>query len=65
MAAGAADGAAATAGMKPRVGRAGWVGERAHGLVDAGAAAWAVIAGALAGDDTRVGELLGGAARPS
>jgi phosphoenolpyruvate---glycerone phosphotransferase subunit DhaL len=65
MAAGAADGAAATAGMKPRVGRAGWVGERAHGLVDAGAAAWAVIAGALAGDDSRIEALLGPADRSS
>jgi dihydroxyacetone kinase len=50
MAAGAVGGALATAEMRPRVGRAGWVGDRAHGIVDAGAAAWAVIAGALAED---------------
>lgn len=60
MAVGAAEGATATAGMRPKVGRAGWVGARAHGVVDAGAAAWAVIAGALADDDSRVAEVLGG-----
>ena len=34
--------------MAPKVGRAAWVGERAHGEVDAGAAAWVLITAALA-----------------
>lgn len=31
-----------TAGMNPRHGRAGWIGERARGRPDAGATAWAI-----------------------
>jgi dihydroxyacetone kinase-like protein len=38
---GASRAAAATAEMAPRHGRAGWIGERARGLQDAGATAWA------------------------
>ena len=45
---GAVRGAEATSAMAPKVGRAAWVGERAHGEVDAGAAAWVLIAAALA-----------------
>jgi phosphoenolpyruvate---glycerone phosphotransferase subunit DhaL len=45
---GAREGADATAGMKPMHGRAGWVGERAEGLHDAGAVAWAVFVEGLA-----------------
>ena len=45
---GARSGAEATSAMAPKVGRAAWVGERAHGEVDAGAAAWVLIAAALA-----------------
>ncbi|MFD0744741.1 DAK2 domain-containing protein [Phytohabitans flavus] len=45
---GARAGAEATASMRPQVGRAGWIGERAQGRPDAGASAWAVIAGAIA-----------------
>ena len=45
---GARRGAEATSAMAPKVGRAAWVGERAHGEVDAGAAAWVLIAAALA-----------------
>ncbi|WP_162941628.1 DAK2 domain-containing protein [Desertimonas flava] len=58
MAAGAVDGALATAEMVPRVGRAGWVGDRARGIVDAGAAAWAVISTGVAGDDTGLHDVL-------
>jgi phosphoenolpyruvate---glycerone phosphotransferase subunit DhaL len=47
-AAGAREGAAATTAMRPQVGRAGWIGDRARGNPDAGATAWAVIASALA-----------------
>lgn len=45
---GARAGADATAAMRPQVGRAGWIGERAQGHPDAGATAWAVIAEAMA-----------------
>jgi dihydroxyacetone kinase len=47
-AAAAASGAEATAGMSPRHGRAGWIGERAKGRPDAGATAWAIYVLALA-----------------
>ncbi|MFN8635679.1 MAG: DAK2 domain-containing protein [Chloroflexota bacterium] len=43
------DGAAATAGMEPVLGRAGWLPDRARGNRDAGATAWATILRALAG----------------
>ncbi len=46
--AGAADGAEQTKAMRPQVGRAGWIPERAQGNADAGASAWVVILGALA-----------------
>jgi len=42
-AAAAGDGARATAGMEPRLGRAGWIADRARGHRDAGATAWAVF----------------------
>jgi dihydroxyacetone kinase len=45
--AGASSAAAATAEMAPRHGRAGWIGERARGLQDAGAAAWATYLSGL------------------
>ena len=45
---GARAGAEATASMRPQVGRAGWIGERAQGRPDAGASAWAVIADGIA-----------------
>jgi dihydroxyacetone kinase-like protein len=44
---GACRGAEATARMLPQVGRAGWIGERALGHADAGAAAFAVLTTAL------------------
>ncbi|NAZ78204.1 DAK2 domain-containing protein [Kineococcus sp. T13] len=44
----AVDGAAATAGMLPRRGRASYVGERALGLPDPGAVGVALVLGALA-----------------
>lgn len=44
----AREGAAATADMEPQLGRAGWIGERAKGLPDAGASAWAVFTEGLA-----------------
>lgn len=43
----AGEGAAATAGMHPQAGRAGWVGDRVVGSPDAGATAVAVILRAL------------------
>jgi phosphoenolpyruvate---glycerone phosphotransferase subunit DhaL len=48
-AAGAHAGAAATADMEPRHGRAGWIADRARGHPDAGATAWAVFLTGLAG----------------
>ena len=45
---GAATAAAATVNMEPRHGRAAWVGARAHGHEDAGAAAWATLLAAIA-----------------
>jgi phosphoenolpyruvate---glycerone phosphotransferase subunit DhaL len=49
---GARAGAESTASMDPVHGRAGWVGERAHGLRDAGAVAWALyVEGLAAGPD--------------
>jgi ATP-dependent dihydroxyacetone kinase len=45
----AKDGAEATAAMSPRLGRAQYLGERAVGTVDGGAAAVAIWLGALAG----------------
>jgi dihydroxyacetone kinase len=50
---GAREGADRTAGMRPQVGRAGWIAERAMGWPDAGATAWAVIAEALAANGHR------------
>jgi dihydroxyacetone kinase-like protein len=47
-ASGAQEGAAATAGMEPKHGRANWIKERAFGSRDAGAVAWAVYVGGLA-----------------
>jgi phosphoenolpyruvate---glycerone phosphotransferase subunit DhaL len=47
-AAGAQKGAAATASMEPRHGRAGWIKDRAQGSRDAGAVAWAVFVAGLA-----------------
>lgn len=44
----AIEGAAATSEMEPRVGRAGWLADRARGHRDAGAVAWATITDALA-----------------
>jgi phosphoenolpyruvate---glycerone phosphotransferase subunit DhaL len=43
------EGAEATAEMEPQLGRAGWIGQRAKGLPDAGATAWAVFAEGLSG----------------
>lgn len=52
---GARTGADSTASMKPVHGRASWVGERAHGLHDAGAVAWALYVEGLAeGSASRV-----------
>jgi dihydroxyacetone kinase len=45
---GARTGAEATAAMEPRVGRAGWIKDRARGTQDAGAVAWAMFLDALA-----------------
>jgi phosphoenolpyruvate---glycerone phosphotransferase subunit DhaL len=45
---GARAGADSTASMEPVHGRAGWVGERARGLHDAGAVAWAIYVEGLA-----------------
>lgn len=50
---GAARGAEATAGMKPMVGRAAWVGDRARGIPDAGAVAWALILRSVAASVAR------------
>ena len=41
-------GADATAQMEPQHGRAGWIKDRARGLEDAGAVAWAIYLGGLA-----------------
>ena len=48
----AEDGAAATAGLVARVGRASRLGERSRGLPDAGATSFAIIVRALAGTRT-------------
>lgn len=48
-AAGARAGADATAGMEPQLGRAVWIKDRARGVPDAGAVAWATLLEGLAG----------------
>jgi phosphoenolpyruvate---glycerone phosphotransferase subunit DhaL len=45
---GAREGAEATKDMEPVVGRAGWIKDRARGMPDAGATAWAVFLEGLA-----------------
>jgi dihydroxyacetone kinase-like protein len=47
-AAGARAGADATAGMEPALGRAVWIKDRARGIPDAGAVAWAILLEGLA-----------------
>jgi phosphoenolpyruvate---glycerone phosphotransferase subunit DhaL len=48
-ASGALEAADRTADMEPQFGRAAWVAERARGSRDAGAVAWAIYLGGLAG----------------
>jgi phosphoenolpyruvate---glycerone phosphotransferase subunit DhaL len=45
---GAREGATATVQMEPKHGRAGWIKDRARGLEDAGAVAWAIYLDGLA-----------------
>ncbi len=54
-AAGARAGADATAGMEPALGRAVWIKDRARGIPDAGAVAWAIFLEGLA-DGCNAGE---------